>query len=39
MENTQFHKHICSIIENHCYDYFEHDMEYIIERPRPCETI
>lgn len=31
MENTQFHKHICSIIENHCYDYFEHDMEYIIE--------
>lgn len=31
MENTQFHKHICSIIENHCYDYFENDMEYIIE--------
>ena len=31
MERTQFHQVICSIIENHCYDYFEHDMEYIIE--------
>lgn len=31
MERSQFHQVICSIIENHCYDYFEHDMEYIIE--------